>query len=544
MREGGSRKLAVGSMQLAEVVWSLVTGYWKLVGGKVQSSEFRVQSSKFGVQSSEFGYWRLVTGNWRLISTFLFLIPYSLFLISYSGIHALTHSRIPAFVTGRKLFCLPIVVCLLSFFLLINESASAQTNPYLYQVNQYNFIRYDLNELHYFEGDKYSTGFYDKLEKLLRTGEGRINVVQIGGSHIQAGTFSGQIRSRLQQMNGEMNAGWGFMFPYRISRTNSPFGYYIRHSGDWQSCRNVETRKSCTLGVSGISASTSSQKAELTILLEKENNLDYKFHKIRVFYENPDTNYIISVDSSLVKSSVSTSEYFDFELNTHVDSLNLTIQRADSTQGSFTLFGISTESAPNGFLYHSIGVNGASVPSFLRCDLFIEQLASLKPDLVILGLGINDAYGRKFSQDEFESNYGWLISDIRKAAPETAIIFTTNNDSYLYRRYVNKNGEKVQQSMLKMAKEHDAGVWNMYEVMGGLNSVVLWEKNNLVQRDKVHFTREGYLILGDLFFNALMKNFENYIENKNKLTMNCHFEGSMTEKSAEKGGISPRTSSK
>jgi hypothetical protein len=50
--------------------------------------------------------------------------------------------------------------------------------------------------------------------------------------------------------------------------------------------------------------------------------------------------------------------------------------------------------------------------------------------------------------------------------------------------------------------------------MGGLNSVVLWEKNNLAQRDKIHFTREGYLLLGDLFFNALMNNFEKYIQDK------------------------------
>jgi hypothetical protein len=83
---------------------------------------------------------------------------------------------------------------------------------------------------------------------------------------------------------------------------------------------------------------------------------------------------------------------------------------------------------------------------------------------------------------------------------------------------VNKNGGKVEQSMLKMAEKYKAGVWNMYEVMGGLNSVVLWEKNNLVQRDKVHFTREGYLLLGDLFFNALMKNFEQFVQNKNQLT--------------------------
>lgn len=524
MREVGSRKLAVSSRQLAEVIWSLVIGHWSLVTGHRSLVIGHRNSSEFGVRSSGFRV--------RLRAAVpYFFIPYSLFLIFYS--------RIPALNIGRKFGLISCVLCLVSFFLLFNQPLKAQINPYLYQVNQYNFIRYDLNEMHHFGSDSYSTKFYDKLEKLVRTGEGRINVVQIGGSHIQAGTFSGQIRSRLQQMNGEMNAGWGFMFPYRISRTHTPFGYYIRYSGEWQSCRNVETRKTCKLGVWGISAITSSQKAVLTILLEKENSLDYRFNKVRVYYENQDSNYTVSVDSSLLKSFVRTGEYFDFELNTHVDSLNLMIQRADSIKGSFSLFGISTESAPNGFLYHSIGVNGASVPSFLRCDLFEEQLTLLKPDLVILGLGINDAYGRRFSQSEFESNYELLIFRIRKAAPETAIIFTTNNDSYLYRRYVNKNGEKVQQSMLKLASENKAGVWNMYEVMGGLNSVVLWEKNNLVQRDKVHFTREGYLLLGDLFFNALMKNFENYVKVKNQLTMECHFEGSMTEKSGTKKGISP-----
>jgi hypothetical protein len=321
-------------------------------------------------------------------------------------------------------------------------------------------------------------------------------------------------------VNGEMNAGWGFMFPYRIARTNSPYGYYIRYNGNWQTCRNVETRKSCILGVGGISATTTSIKAELTILLEDENMLDYSFNKIRVFYENRDSNYTVSVDSSILKNVVKTNEYYDFELNTHVDSLNLVIQKTENLNGTFTLFGIITESAPNGFVFNSIGINGAQVPSFNRCYLLEQQLALIKPDLVILGLGINDAYGKRFSQSDYEANYRELISSIRKAAPETAIIFTTNNDSYLYRRYVNKNGEKVEKSMLKMANVHNAGVWDMYEVMGGLNSVVLWEKNGLAQRDKIHFTREGYLILGDLFFNALMKNFEEYLQGRKNATAN------------------------
>ncbi len=409
-------------------------------------------------------------------------------------------------------------ITLFFLLLLFSLNSFSQENPYLYFVNQHDFIRYDLNELHNFGNDKYSSRFYEKMEKMVRTGEGRITVVQIGGSHIQAGTFSGQIRSRLQTMNGEMNAGWGFMFPYRIARTNSPFGYYIRYNGRWQSTRNIERRKTGNLGVGGISATTSAPKAELTILLEDENSLDYSFNKLRVYYENKGVNYIVSVDSSILKKSLKTDDYFEFELNQHVDSLKVTVEKEKNASGSFTLFGMTTEAAPNGFLYHSIGVNGAHIPAFLRCQLFEEQLAELKPDLVILGLGINDAYGRRFSTDKFEANYGELIARIRRAAPETAIIFTTNNDSYLYRRYVNKNGLKVQKSMFKLSAKYNTGVWDMFEVMGGLNSIVLWEKNGLARHDKIHFTREGYLTLGDLFFNALIKNFEKYIEENNKLT--------------------------
>lgn len=403
-------------------------------------------------------------------------------------------------------------------FIFQSGGVFSQNENYLYRVNDYPFIRYDLNKMHHLGNDPYSLRFFEKLDTLLRTGEGRVNIVQIGGSHIQAGTFSGQIRTRLQQLDGEMNAGWGFMFPYRIAHTNSPFGYFIRYSGYWQSCRNIEKRKNDLLGVGGISATTMSDKASLTILLEKENKLGYQFNKVRVMCNNTEANYSVTVDNSLILQKAEGDGFVEFQLNTWVDSLKISIQKTNNKPGRFTLYGLITESAPNGFLYHSIGVNGAHVPAFLRCQLFEKQLAQLKPDLVILGLGINDAYGRRFSQKRFEEHYSELIERIREAAPNTAIIFTTNNDSYLYRRYVNKNGTKVEESMFNLANKYQTGVWDMFEVMGGLNSIVLWHKYHLAQYDRIHFTHEGYSLLGDLFFSALMQDFENYTYRKEETT--------------------------
>ena len=268
----------------------------------------------------------------------------------------------------------------------------------------------------------------------------------------------------------------------------------------------------------GISATTASEKASLTVLLEKENKLDYRFNKVKVFYNTNDANYSVSVDSSLIQQKTDGDGFIEFQLNTWVDSLKISIRKTNGQTGSFSLYGLITESAPNGFLYHSIGVNGAHVPAFLRCQLFEKQMMQLKPDLVILGLGINDAYGRRFSQKKFEENYSELIERIRRASPNTAIIFTTNNDSYLYRRYVNKNGPKVEESMFNLADKYQTGVWDMFAVMGGLNSIVLWQKEHLARYDKVHFTHEGYSLLGDLYFSALMHNFEKYLQSKEEIT--------------------------
>lgn len=416
----------------------------------------------------------------------------------------------PYFV--RRIFSLFLRILIVGLFSALCFSLKAQDNPYFYHVNKYDFIRYDRNQMHFPGSRENATRFYGKLEKLVKTGYGRINVVHIGGSHIQAGYFSGQMRLRFQQLSGEMNAGWGFMFPYRIVHTNSPFGYYIRYSGSWQSLRNIQMKKTGTIGVGGISVTTSSQKAGLTILLEEENKLDYRFNKFRIYFEDKAQNYHISIDSSLVKGVVTASGYTEFQLTRHVDSLNVALIKDPGASGSFTLFGITSESGANGVVYHSIGVNGAHVPAFLRCQFFESQLATLEPDLVILGLGINDAYGRRFSQSRFEGHYERLITEIQRAAPGALIVFTTNNDSYLYRRYVNENGAKVEESMLKMAKEYNAGVWDMYSVMGGLNSIVLWQKEGLARTDKVHFTREGYLVVADLFFDALIADFENYLK--------------------------------
>ena len=69
--------------------------------------------------------------------------------------------------------------------------------------------------------------------------------------------------------------------------------------------------------------------------------------------------------------------------------------------------------------------------------------------------------------------------------------------------------------MMKLAKKYGAGVWDMYGVMGGLGSVKTWEQAGLAKRDKIHFTRDGYRVVGDLLFEAIIKSYYGHLSADN-----------------------------
>ena len=64
----------------------------------------------------------------------------------------------------------------------------------------------------------------------------------------------------------------------------------------------------------------------------------------------------------------------------------------------------------------------------------------------------------------------------------------------------------------ELGRTYGCGVWDFYGIMGGLNSIVVWQQFGLAKRDRIHFTRNGYLLMGDLFFNAFLKSYDDYLE--------------------------------
>ena len=177
---------------------------------------------------------------------------------------------------------------------------------------------------------------------------------------------------------------------------------------------------------------------------------------------------------------------------------------ADSTPDTFVLQGIQYISDRPGLVFHHVGANGASLLTTLRCEGFGDQLVQVTPDLVIFGIGVNDAHmpTQEFKVDRFMMRYDSLLTLFRKANPQVLFLFLTNNDTY-YKRRPNKNGPEVREAMLLLAQKWDAAVWDQFTVMGGLGSVQKWTRAGLAKKDRLHFTREGYALAADLFGDAM-----------------------------------------
>lgn len=403
-------------------------------------------------------------------------------------------------------------------FFLIICICPAQEYPYE-KIEHYDFVRYDINRLEFFGDSLKYNRLFQKLDSLVMQGKGKINIVHFGGSHIQAGALPGHFADRLQHFYPGLKGSRGYVFPFAMARTNNPHNYYTKHTGNWQTCRNVERHRSCKLGVSGIMASTEDSTATIEIHLVESDYPDYEFNRIKILHDTDSLSYRIIPKDCKQKYTVTRYDslgYTCIELEKHVEKITLQLQKTDSTQYHFRLYGILLDTSEPGIFYHGFGVNGASIPCILRCQLFEEHLKIVNPDWVILTLGTNDAYSRKFNPDYFYANYDSLLSKIKNAAPQAQILMTVANDSYLYRRYPNRNTVKTGEVIKKLAPKYHAAVWDFYHIMGGYRSINLWIRKGLATRDKIHFTKRGYFLQADLLFNAFLHSYDRYLKNKVK----------------------------
>jgi len=403
---------------------------------------------------------------------------------------------------------------------------------------------------------------FEKLVRLEKNKDGKVNIVHVGDSHIQADIFTNVIREPLQQQFGD--GGHGFIFPYTLNKTiNGPYTFFS--NAVWQTCKNSLPTRCSTgteLGLSGYGFST---KTEQFVLSVEANDDKYNFNTIKIaspatssyrlaivdgdkkpiiYKEKTNvnihnvkkgetidiiaknynvsaaaikkenkmkSNYIrrknLRIPITITESSIDTSMFRQLEYPYHQDKpISAIYLLPTQKQAIYNLNGLIVEKDVPGLIYHAIGTIGSTASNFNANPLFFEQFPLLSPDLVIISFGTNESFNN-LSAENFIASLEQFINNIRRFCPNVPVLVTTPQLSYFPRKKFNTYILEYSNALLQ---KDNIAIWDLYSYLKHL----IGPDENLaaikIANDKVHYTLEGYVNQGNAFVSDFLNEYEHY----------------------------------
>lgn len=168
--------------------------------------------------------------------------------------------------------------------------------------------------------------------------------------------------------------------------------------------------------------------------------------------------------------------------------------------------------------YQDFGINGATAKTFLRSN-YLQIIKESQADLIILSFGTNESHNLRYNARIHYAQLDELISSIRTALPDVPLLLTAPPGSYegrgrrsrrIYK--VNPRTEQVAQLIKKYARENHLAFWDLYSVVGGRRYACdNWSKASMFRPDHIHYLPEGYELQADIFCEALINAYNEYI---------------------------------
>jgi lysophospholipase L1-like esterase len=183
-------------------------------------------------------------------------------------------------------------------------------------------------------------------------------------------------------------------------------------------------------------------------------------------------------------------------------------------------YAISLES-DNGILVDNIALRGSSGTFFhlVSADQFKQFYKYLQANLIILQFGGNalPAIENETMAVNYAAYLKGQIAILKKLAPEASILFVGPSDmnikvgmDYVTYPYL----EIMRDAIKKAVLESGCAFYDLYDSMGGRNSMSAWVDEKLAATDYIHFSPQGARKIAALFYTALMEDYQDYLKKK------------------------------
>ncbi|MBN2662792.1 MAG: hypothetical protein JXR68_04010 [Bacteroidales bacterium] len=358
----------------------------------------------------------------------------------------------------------------------------------------------------------------------------KIHILHYGDSQIEVDRMTSYIRAKLQAAFG----GFGSGFHQGIQAFNFKQPLVVSYSSNWNRYTmfprvdttilhkryGISTAFTTFIDIhdSSFTEQTAWIKFEKSVVA-RQNVRKFKIVKLYYGYNSTDLVLNVYTDEALVNTEVLAANQ-NLQIKTFEFDNPENIKFEYIGTSSPEIYGYSFESN-TGVIVDNIPVRGSSGLFFGRNDFSLSAkiYASMNVRLIIMQFGGNAISRDSSGIRAYMSYYKNQINYLKGLAPNAQIIVIGPADmsekeknNYVTR----KNLPYLVEQMRIMALNNGCVFWNMFEAMGGQNSMPSWVFNDppLAEKDFIHFTPNGANIVAQMFYKALMLEYNRFVQNQ------------------------------
>lgn len=365
--------------------------------------------------------------------------------------------------------------------------------------------------------------FFAKMDAAASGGK-KIHILHYGDSQIEGDRMTGFIRERIQNQFG--GNGPGLVPAFNVYNTYA-FNQSVSENFKRYTCFGGEKLKNKKYGLMGSAArftkeyTDSAEIANATELKKGWIELQASgraysrarsFSTVKMFYNSCikpcaltvyENGAIIHQDSLVADGKQHT---FKLTFNGTPGKLRFEFESAISpTICNFSLEG------DIGVQVSNIGMRGSSGTIFGSMDRGVagQMFGELNTELVIMQFGGNSVPSFKDSTGvrNFASYFKGQLNTIKAMRPSAAIIVIGPSDMSRFKDNVYETYPLLPycvEQMKKASVEAGAGYWDLYNAMGGKNSMPAWVAKGLAGSDYIHFSNGGASTAAQMFYDAFI----------------------------------------
>jgi hypothetical protein len=377
-------------------------------------------------------------------------------------------------------------------------------------------------------------GFFKALGNSGKNNE-LIRIIHYGDSQLENDRISSVLRNRLQTRFGGSGIG---MFPV-LSPVPHTASLRIRPGGNWKRHTPLErsnpggrhSRYGLLLSYSQLSPAdgATGSRGSLTVGPSATGyRRSREMKELSVFFGSGKEPFTIDLTaggetlaSELVAADDSTGR-ISWTLPGTADEFSLIL----TGEGSVEIYSVSIDDA-SGVAVDNVPLRGSRGLEFSRTDPAVmkQMIEDHGTRLVILQFGINIVPNIVDDYTFFENSLYRELRFIKSLSPSISILVVGVSDMSArtaggyYESY--PNIELIRDAQRNAAFRAGVPFWDLYEAMGGENSMPAWVSASppLGQPDYTHFSYRGSVLVGDLLFNAIMAEYDRYIQGKGEMVL-------------------------